>query len=124
MSLTDDRSDPELREYLPSGQQKKYLVLSDEERAKGFVQPVRDSYRHIECGTVTHMARPLAETYARDPLFYGGTFCVGCKNHIPLVSADGSRAFIWEDGSPTPNYVGENKQDENQGKDDPQNNKR
>lgn len=30
----------------PNGQQKDYVVLSDAERAKGFVRPVRAAYRH------------------------------------------------------------------------------
>ena len=32
---------------LPDGQQKDYLVLTEEERAKGFIRPVRRSYRHV-----------------------------------------------------------------------------
>lgn len=127
-----------------SGQQKKYVVLSEEERKRGFVRPVRDSYRHVGppppkntlrvltaeehlrydqfgyvryeeytdpdaqacgkywtqpeldrlkgCGAVTTMGRALAETYARDPGFYGGTFCVGCKEHFP-VGQHGE--FMW-----------------------------
>ena len=136
---TTDRSD---------GQQKSYLVLSDEERAKGFVRPVRASYRHVGapppryplrdlteeeltkharfqyvkyeaypepnpdgssivgrywtqaqldavnkgCGTVTTLGSAIAETYARNPSFYGGTFCCGCGKHLP-VGASGE--FVW-----------------------------
>lgn len=29
------------------GQHKSYIVLCDEERAKGFVRPLRDSYKHV-----------------------------------------------------------------------------
>lgn len=154
MSLVTDRKD--LDETLgPDGQQKTYLVLSEEERTKGFVRPVRRAYKHVGspgprfplrdlnaeeiergyaapdigyvkfeaypegsqqssatgrfwtqaqldkvgkgCGTVTTMGRVLAETYARQPGFYGGTFCVGCAVHLP-VGADGE--FVWEpDGS-------------------------
>lgn len=47
MSLTTDPNDPNLHKTKPNGQQESYLVLSDEERAKGFVRPVRRSYRHI-----------------------------------------------------------------------------
>lgn len=73
------------REIDPAtGQQKGYVVLTAEERAKGFVRPVRHSYVHNACGTLTKMSSPLAETYARDPGFYSGTFCVGCRNHFPL----------------------------------------
>jgi hypothetical protein len=120
-----------------SGQQKAYAVLSEEERAKGFVRPVRYSYVHRGarpkygirpvtpeekerwgddadfyekyppsqsgplghlwtkaelqgCGAVTTMGRALAETYARDPKFYSGTFCVGCGKHLPL------NQFVWD----------------------------
>uniref|UniRef100_UPI0013DC75B6 hypothetical protein n=1 Tax=Stenotrophomonas maltophilia TaxID=40324 RepID=UPI0013DC75B6 len=70
------------REINPAtGQQKGYVVLSEAERAKGFVRPVRDSYVHQTCGTLTKMSNALAETYARDPYFYSGTFCAGCRSH-------------------------------------------
>ena len=32
------------------------LTLSEEERAKGFVRPVRRTYKHLTCGTTTTMA--------------------------------------------------------------------
>lgn len=73
-----------------SGQQKDYVVLSEEERSKGFVRPVRRSYVHRKCGVVTTMALSIAETYARDPGFYDGTFCVQCRLHLPLEE------FVWE----------------------------
>ena len=86
---------PDHREINPrTGQQKGYVVLSAEERAKGFVRPVRHSYKHLTCGTVTTMGRALAETYARDPSFYSGTFCCGCGSHFP-VGDDGE--FVWAD---------------------------
>jgi len=86
-----DRSHVELK---PNGQQRDYVVLCDAERAKGFVRPVRRSYRHLKCGTVTTMSQYIAETYARDPCFYSGTFCCGCGTHLP-VGADGE--FVWVD---------------------------
>lgn len=151
MSFTTDKNDPELNEIKDNGQNKKYLILSEDERAKGFVRPVRQTYVHkgrlfdkgIEileepyvadngktyvaivtvlvnedgtrkggtyitqdelhqynnndgfvggCGTVTTMSLALAETYARDPNFYGATFCTGCSKHI------GVHEFVWEDG--------------------------
>lgn len=76
-----------------TGLQKAYVVLSAEERAKGFVRPVRRSYVHEKCGAVTTMAQPLAETYARDPFFYRGTFCAACRAHFP-VGDDGE--FVWD----------------------------
>ncbi len=135
---------PDHKEIMTNGQQKGYVVLSEEERAKGFVRPVRTSYRHVGvaapkyplldltedqkhfaasgyvkyekypdgssvlgqlwtqekidkigkgCGTVTTMGQALAETYARDPHFYSGTFCCGCATHLP-VGEDGE--FVWE----------------------------
>jgi hypothetical protein len=152
--LVDDRSELDTT-LLPNGQQKNYMVLPQEEIAKGFVRPVRTTYRHVGrpgpkfplqdltdeqrcrfvhkedpepyvkfepypeghhgsatgrfwtqrdidaidkgCGAVTTMAQKIAETYARNPLYYGGTFCASCGVHLP-VGADGE--FVWEpDGS-------------------------
>lgn len=83
---------PDHREIQPNGQQKAYVVLSEEERSKGFVRPVRMSYKHEKCGVVTTMGQSIAETYARDPEFYGATFCIGCGAHFP-VGANGE--FVW-----------------------------
>lgn len=81
------------REINPAtGQQKGYVALCPTERAKGFVRPVRDTYIHNTCHTTTTMGKALAETYARDPQFYSGTFCCACKAHFPLDQ------FVWEDG--------------------------
>jgi hypothetical protein len=139
MSLTTNPKDPRLQEIRNDGQQQAYLVLSDEERAKGFVRPVRRSYTHVGtrpkyslrdltpdelekyhqfgyvkfeqypdsespvtgrfwteaqlktgCNSVTTMGEALAETYARDPKFYGGTFCCRCGKHFPVAE------FVWE----------------------------
>lgn len=93
MSYTTDKNDPELGRGIDADkteQHKKYLILSEEERLKGFVRPVRDSYVHNTCGVLTRMGLPLAETYARDPKFYGATYCVGCKKHLPVGE------FIWD----------------------------
>lgn len=80
-----------------TGQQKAYIVLTPAERAKGFVRPVRQTYKHQVCGTMTTMGSDIAETYARYPGFYSGTYCAGCKAHFP-VGAEGD--FIWpEDGT-------------------------
>lgn len=158
--LTSDPNDPKLKEGQknPTGQHEIYLVLSEEERAKGFVRPVRRTYVHIGkkvekegeiisleealkdgsdfaknhftkengfaaylkypehrypligryltedeynailsgdayvggCDTSTTMGQALAETYARDPEFYGATFCVHCNKHFPVEE------FVWE----------------------------
>jgi hypothetical protein len=145
MALTTDPNDPRLSrgaDSEPGPQNEVYLVLSDEERAKGFVRPVRFSYEHIGAPgpkyplrdltdeeqirysesayvkfevypesespktgrywtqpqldsvgkgfhVVTTMGKALAETYARDPTFYGGTYCTGCQMHKPVSE------FIW-----------------------------
>ncbi len=83
---------PDHRELRPDGQQKGYVVLSAEERAKGFVEPVRAGYVHAKCGVITTMGNALAETYARDPYFYSGTFCAHCRAHFP-VGENGE--FVW-----------------------------
>jgi hypothetical protein len=99
MSLTTDPNNPGINNILPSGQQETYLVLSEEERKKGFVRPLRISYTHIVCGSRTDMGLAICETYARNPKFYGGTFCCVCGNHFPLVKGNGERQFHWvEDG--------------------------
>jgi hypothetical protein len=146
MSLTTDRNDPCLKEgQKEEGQNSCYLVLSEEERAKGFVRPVRTSYVHVGppepvhplrdltpeehdrydkygyvkfeeypegdsklgryytqeqldkikkggCRAETKMGLAIAETYSRNPSFYGATFCVGCNKHLP-VGEQGE--FVW-----------------------------
>lgn len=147
MSLTTDPKHPALGHGVdtkPVPQHETYLVLSDEERAKGFVRPVRRAYVHVGrpgpkyalrdltaderrehpsyakyetypassaplvgrfwtqaqldavdkgCGTLTTMGQALAETYAREPDFYGATYCCGCQMHRP-VGEDGE--FVWD----------------------------
>lgn len=97
--VPEDRSHTEINPA--TGMQRDYIVLSDAERAKGFVKPVRRKYIHaypseinrqIGCGGETTMGTALAETYARNPRFYNGTFCVHCKTHFPL------NQFIWDGG--------------------------
>jgi hypothetical protein len=136
MSITDDPKHPGINVPTSSGQNEAYLVLSDAERAKGFVRPYRDAYRHVgarpanpvrdltgdeqakyghagfvkyepypgtaggrfwtadelapRCGSVTVMGRALSETYARDPKFYGSTFCVTCGAHFKVAQ------FVWD----------------------------
>lgn len=156
--LTTDRDDPRLRQVDPrTGLQGAYVVLSEGERAKGYVRPVRTRYKHLGpegpkyplrdltaeevsrfadydyakfeeypesedpiitgrywkqaeldrrgCGMVTIMSQAIAETYARNPGFYGGTYCAGCGEHFPV----GERGeFVWchDDGTPTSIKVG------------------
>lgn len=151
MGTTSDPNDPRLTRGVddePVPMADAYLVLSDKERAQGFVRPVRYAYVHVGppgpqypvrdltaeeeqrfggngyvkyeeypeehpslgrfwtqeqldavgkgCGSVTTMGGAIAETYARNPTFYGATFCVRCSMHRP-VGQHGE--FIWDDGS-------------------------
>lgn len=95
--LVSDPNDPRLThgvDETPVPQADAYLVLSDEERAKGFVRPVRRAYIHAVCGALTMMSQALAETYAANPNFYGATYCTHCKMHRP-VGENGE--FTWDD---------------------------
>lgn len=84
-----------------TGQHKSYWTLSEEERGKGFVRPLQFSYKHVGdsgCGGITTVSRPIAETFARDPSFYGSTFCTGCKDHFP-VGENGEFVWIYVEGT-------------------------
>lgn len=102
---------PDHREIDPTtGMQKAYVVLSAAERAKGFIRPVRRTYIHMGakkeitgadgskwlgpraggCYEATTMGLALAETWARDPYFYSGTYCATCQAHFPVEE------FVWE----------------------------
>lgn len=140
MSITTDPNDPDLgrgSDESPVPQNKKYLVLSEEECALGFVRPYRDTYRHVgkkpkyplvdltdeqkalfgngfikfeaypegegkkgrywtqreleapACRATTTMGQAIAETYARQPSFYGSTYCTTCCMHRPVAE------FTW-----------------------------
>ncbi len=74
-----------------NNQHESYWVLTEEERQKGFIRPLRDSYIHDVCGTLTKInSVAIVETYARDPKYYGSTFCVKCSDHFPVVE------FTWD----------------------------
>lgn len=45
------------------------------------------------CGVRTTMPRSIAESYARQPNYYGSTFCCGCGTYLP-VGASGE--FVWD----------------------------
>jgi hypothetical protein len=79
-----------------TGQHLQYWVLTEAERKKGFVRPVRTTYIHEVCGQTTHMALAIAETYARDFTYYGRTFCTYCRAHLPVGETG---EFVWADGS-------------------------
>lgn len=101
MTFTTDPNDPRLTHGVddePTPMAEVYLVLSEEERAKGFVRPVRRTYVHMgpilgtskQCGAATTMGQSLAETYAANPKFYGATYCVACQRHAPVSE------FVWD----------------------------
>ena len=101
MGLTEDPKEARESGIDPeTGMQNKYVVLSPHERAQGFVRPVLRTYIHQICGGHTTMGEALAETYARDPYYYGGTYCATCKGHFP-VGENGE--FTW---FPTGDKVG------------------
>lgn len=113
MGVTENPDDPRLTHGADPAdgprveQAPAYLVLSDEERARGYVRPVRDKYWHTVCGAITWMGRAIAETYAAQPTFYGSTYCTACGKHRP-VGPDGE--FHWlvdpDRQSPTDPKVG------------------
>ncbi len=80
-------------EKLSDEQHKDHWVLSKEERKKKYVRPYRENYRHTTCGRITKMPAACAETYARNPKFYGKTFCCHCKKYETIDN------FIWLDDS-------------------------
>lgn len=105
---TEDPTDPRLTRGVdeePVPQAPVYLVLSDAERARGFVRPVRMSYWHNTCGKITSMSAPIAETYARDPGYYGATYCAHCCMHR-RVGAEGEFWWVDEIGAVAPDKVG------------------
>lgn len=51
------------------------------------------------------MNAALAETYARAPLFYGATYCCGCRMHL-RVGPQGEFTWMSESGEDTTELVG------------------
>jgi hypothetical protein len=49
-----------------------------------YVTPIRNTYVHKTCDTKTFMGDSFAETYAKNPKYYGRTFCTGCQAHFPV----------------------------------------
>lgn len=93
MSTTTDATDPRLGygvDDKPGPQNDVYLVLSAADRAQGFMRPLRRTYVHTACGTATTVGLSIAETFARNPKFYGSTYCVGCRMHLPVSE------FMWD----------------------------
>lgn len=77
----------------PDGQHERHPGLPEANKQEK-VRPVRNSYKHQTCGTVTTMPQHCAETYAVKPDFYTATFCAACKGYRPVSE------FNWlDDGS-------------------------
>lgn len=90
MSLTTDRNDPRLghgADTEPGPQNAAYLVLSEEERAKGWVRPLRLSYRHAGIPGPENALRDLTE---RERERYDGSGYVQYEEYPP---ANGSGAI-------------------------------
>ena len=71
----------------PDGQYERYpsSVLVDENGRPAYKQPIRNKYVHTKCGAVTMMrGDDLCLTYATNPHYYSHTFCVGCRDHLPI----------------------------------------
>lgn len=97
--ITSDPRDPRLTRGVneqPVAQSEVYLVLPEEAREEEeYVRPLRTSYKHSTCGGTTTMAKPIAQTYARNPKFYGATYCCTCRMHLPVGE------FVWSDDGET-----------------------
>ena len=70
-------------------QEKTETELSDNERARGFVRPLRNTNKHPECGGITLMSDKIAENMAKKPNHYDEMYCIDCKTSAPLDK------FIW-----------------------------
>lgn len=87
MTITTDPRDPRLTRGIdkePTDQADAYLVLPKTSDPEKYLRPLRDSYVHNTCGVTTKMNRAIAETYAINPKFYGATYCVHCRMHLPV----------------------------------------
>ena len=70
MSLTTDKTDENLNKIGSDGQNVTYLILSEEERAKGFIRPVRQSYQHVG-SRPKYPLRDLTDKEKEDYAVYG-----------------------------------------------------
>lgn len=69
----------------PDGQYERHPVAV----GSSYVQPLRNTYRHIPCQGETTFGDQIAETYATNPHYYNRTFCIACHDYFPL------NQFIW-----------------------------
>jgi hypothetical protein len=100
MSLTDDPNDPRLTRGATRPTRRTATRPRCTSCSPRTSAPRASSGRYAgrtgtrSAATVTTMGQALAETYARNPGFYGATYCVHCGQHRP-VGADGE--FYWCD---------------------------
>jgi len=83
VSLTTDPDDPRLGHGADTGpgpQNEAYLVLSEAERTKGFVRPLRLSYRHLGTPGPRHPLRDLTD---REQERYAGNGYVRYEEYPP-----------------------------------------
>jgi hypothetical protein len=83
MSLTTDPEDPRLgrgTDKEPGPQNAAYLILSEAERAKGFVRPVRLSYRHAG---IAGPRWPLRDLTEQEQERYAGSGYVKYEEYPP-----------------------------------------
>lgn len=87
------------------GQYERYpsSVLRNEDGTLAYKQPIRNIYVHRKCGSTTIMrGEVLCLTYATNPGFYTHTFCIACRDHLPI------REFYWDvDGVALDQVAGE-----------------
>lgn len=88
----------------PDGQYERHPEIPQEER-RDLKRPVRRSYKHLKCGGVTTMPQGIAETYAKNPTFYGSTFCATCGDYF-RVGDQGLFVWVGENGEETADKVG------------------
>jgi len=84
-----------------TGQQKGYVVLTAEERAKGFVKPVRGIVYPQGLRLPDEYGTALAETYARNPWFLQRHVCCACGAHFDLNQFHWKTASRWTQASRT-----------------------
>jgi hypothetical protein len=91
MGITTDPMDPRIvrggPDEEPVEQHEAYLVLSVEERAKGFVRPYRDSYEHVGL----QPKYPLRDLTQEERDRYGSSYIK--YEQYPVPNPDGSGAI-------------------------------
>jgi len=89
-----DLTDKEKAMFVVDGDKDPYIkfeVYPEGGKSTGKFWSQKDFDAMKGCGVKTTMGDALSETYARNPKYYGATFCCGCGKHLPLEE------FVWED---------------------------